>query len=92
MVNDKLIYAVEIFEQYNIDDPSSFTDFDINTVLFKYYDDACKYLKLLKQTWIEDNIDPEDIYEFSNEIGIQPSEAFNYGFYKQASIKEKELN
>nr|DAW30680.1 MAG TPA: hypothetical protein [Caudoviricetes sp.] len=28
MVNDKLIYAVEIFEQYNIDDPSSVTDFD----------------------------------------------------------------
>lgn len=86
------VYVVEIIEQYNDDDPSSFADFDVNTVLFKDYDDACKYLKLLKQTWIEDNIDPEDIYDFSNEIGIQPSEVFNYGFYKQAGIEEKELN
>ena len=92
MVNDKSIYAVEIFEQYNIDDPSSFTDFDINTVLFKDYDDACKYLKLLKQTWIEDNIDPEDIYEYPDKIGIKPNEISKFGFNLQANIRGKELN
>lgn len=34
MVNDD-VYVVEIIEQYNVDDPSSWTDFDVQTVVFK---------------------------------------------------------
>lgn len=94
MAKDNLVYVVEIIEQYNIDDPSSWTDFDVQTMVFKNYYDANVYLELLKKTWLEnENINPKDIYEdLDGEIGIKPGKVYKYGFNLQASIQEKELN
>jgi hypothetical protein len=50
-------------------------------------------LILVKQAWLEDEyIDPKDIYEYPDEIGIKSNEAFKYGFNLQANIQGKELN
>lgn len=87
------VFVVEIIEQYNIDDIGSWTDFDVNTVVFKNYYDANDYLELLKKTWLEDkNINPKDIYAYPDAIGIESSEVFKYGFNLQASIHGRELN
>lgn len=92
MVNDN-VYVVEIIEQYNIDDPSCVADFNTYTKLFRDIDKARVYLKLVKQAWLEDeDIDPKDIYEHSDEIGIEPNEISKYGFNLQADIQAKELN
>lgn len=90
----KDVYVVEIIEQYNVDDPSSWTDFDVQTVVFKKLYDARIYLKLVKRTWLEDeSIDLKDIYEnIDDGIGIKPGKVFKYRFNLQASIREKELN
>ena len=90
MVNDN-VYVVEIIEQYNIDDPSSVAN--TYTKLFRDIEKARVYLKLVKQAWLEDEgIDPKDIYEHSDEIGIEPNEISKYGFNLQADIQEKEFN
>lgn len=87
------VYVVEIIEQYNIDDPSSVADFNTYTKFFRDIDKARAYLKLVKQAWLEDeDIDPKDIYEHSDEIGIEPNEISKYGFNLQADIQAKELN
>ena len=92
MVNDN-VYVVEIIEQYNIDDPSSVADFNTYTKLFRDIDKARVYLKLVKQGWLGyEGINPKDIYEHSDEIGIEPNEISKYGFNLQADIQEKELN
>ena len=92
MVNDN-VYVVEIIEQYNIDDPSSVANFNTYTKLFRDIEKARAYLKLVKQAWLEDEgIDPKDIYEHSDKIGIKPNEISKYGFNLQADIQEKELN
>ncbi|WP_282805921.1 beta/alpha barrel domain-containing protein [Lactobacillus isalae] len=92
MVNDD-VYVVEIIEQYNIDDPSCVTNFNTYIKLFRDIDKARVYLKLVKQAWLEDeDIDPKDIYEHSDEIGIEPNEISKYGFNLQADIQAKELN
>ena len=93
MVNDD-VYVVEIIEQHNIDDPGSWTDFDVQTVVFKKLYDARIYLKLVKRTWLEDeSIDPKDIYEdIDDGIGIKPNEVYKYGFNLQASVQARELN
>lgn len=92
MVNDN-VYVVEIIQQYNIDDPSCVADFNTYTKLFRDIDKARVYLKLVKQAWLEDeDIDPKDIYEHSDKIGIEPNETSKYGFNLQADIQEKELN
>lgn len=92
MVNDN-VYVVEIIAQYNIDDPSSVADFNTYTKLFRDIDKARAYLKLVKQAWLEDeDIDPKDIYEHSDKIGIEPNEISKYGFNLQADIQAKELN
>lgn len=90
----KDVYVVEIIEQYNVDDPSSWTDFDVQTVVFKKLYDARIYLKLVKRTWLEDeSIDPKDIYEnIDDGIGIKPNEVYKYGFNLQASVQARELN
>ena len=87
------VYVVEIIEQYNIDDPSSVANFNTYTKLFRDIEKARVYLKLVKQAWLEDeDIDPKDIYEYSDEIGIEPNEISKYGFNLQADIQAKELN
>lgn len=93
MVNDD-VYVVEIIEQHNIDDPGNWTDFDVQTVVFRNIDKARVYLKLVKQAWLEDeSIDPKDIYEnIDDGIGIRPSKVYKYGFNLQACIQEKGLN
>ena len=92
MINDN-VYVVEIIEQYNIDDPSCVADFNTYTKLFRDIDRARVFLKLVKHAWLEDeDIDPKDIYEHSDKIGIEPNEISKYGFNLQADIQEKELN
>lgn len=87
------VYVVEIIEQYNIDDPSSVANFNTYTKLFRDIEKARMYLKLVKQAWLEDeDIDPKDIYEYPDKIGIKPNEISKFGFNLQANIQEKELN
>lgn len=87
------VYIVEIIEQYNIDDPSSVADFNTYTKLFRDIEKARVYLKLVKQAWLEDeDIDPKDIYEYPDKIGIKPNEIYKYGFNLQADIQAKERN
>ena len=87
------VYVVEIIEQYNIDDPSSVANFNTYTKLFRDIDKARVYLKLVKQAWLEDEgIDPKDIYEYPDKIGIKPNETSKFGFNLQANIQGKELN
>ena len=51
------------------------------------------YLKVVKQAWLEDeDIDPKDIYEYPDKIGIKPNEISKFGFNLQANIQRKELN
>lgn len=90
----KDIFVVEIIEQHNIDDPGNWTDFDVQTVVFRDIDKARMYLKLVKQAWLEDgDIDPKDIYEnLDDGIGIKPNEVYKYGFNLQVSIQARELN
>lgn len=87
------VYVVEIIEQYNIDDPSSVANFNTYTKLFRDIEKARVYLKLVKQAWLEDeDIDPKDIYEYPDKIGIKPNKISKFGFNLQANIQGKELN
>ena len=87
------VYVVEIIAQYNFDNPSGVADFNTYTKLFRDIDKARVYLKVVKQAWLEDeDIDPKDIYEYPDKIGIKPNEISKFGFNLQANIQGKELN
>lgn len=87
------VYVVEIITQYNFGNPSSVADCFTYTKLFRDIDKARVYLKLVKQTWLEDeDIDSKDIYEYPDKIGIKPNEISKFGFNLQANIRGKELN
>lgn len=87
------VYIVEIIAQYNFDNPSGVADCFTYTKLFRDIDKARVYLKIVKQSWLEDeDIDLKDIYEYPDKIGIKPNEISKFGFNLQANIRGKELN
>lgn len=87
------VYVVEIIAQYNFDNPSGVADFNTYTKLFRDSVKARVYLEIVKQAWLEDeDIDPKDIYEYPDKIGIKPNKISKFGFNLQANIQGKELN
>ena len=44
------------------------------------------------EDWEYEDIDPKDIYEYPDKIGIKPNEISKFGFNLQANIQRKELN